>query len=141
MRQISAFVVTRTTENYPAILKNSFSIGLRYPYPHVYIFKGDEAEEEYSMLRLRPFGERCGSVRDSRLNNIGIGIVVKTDKEKLNEKAMTMVANIIKFIADDLCIDNYSIVSDEANPDKFVDTFGLEAKIALLPSSFTRNGS
>jgi hypothetical protein len=114
---------------------------MKYPYPHAYIFKGDESEEEYSMIRLRPLGERCGNVRDSRLNNIGIGIVVKMETETLDEKARTAVANTIKFIADDLCMERYSILSDEVNPDKFVDTFGIEAKIALLPSLFVKNGS
>ena len=139
MRPINSFVVTRTTENYPAVVENSFSIGMKYPYPHVYIFKGSPDEDEYSFLKLRPTGERCGNIRDSRLNNTGYGIVIMTDSDQLDEKAKTMIANIIKFVVDDLCIENYSIVSDEINPDRFVDVFGIAAKVSQIPSGFNKN--
>ncbi len=139
MRQINTFVVTRTKENLPLVIENSFKVGLRYPYPHYYIFKGDENEEEYSMLKLRPLGQRCGNVKDSRLNNVGVGIVIKMESEQMDEKLKTFLANLINFIAEDLAIDKYTILSNEISPDNFVDTFGIEAKIALAPSSFTSN--
>ena len=141
MRRISNFVITRTTDNYPSVVQNSFSIGMKYPYPHVYVFKGDDAEEEYSFLKLRPAGERCGNIRDSRLNNTGYGIVIMSNTSTLNDKAITTIANIIRFIVDDLCIDDYSIVTDEVNEDKYVDIFDIQAKIQTIPSGFIKNPS
>jgi len=141
MRKIDTFVITRTTGNYPAIVQESFDHGMKYPYPHIYIFKGDESEDDYSLLRLRPICERCGNIRDSRLNNSGIGIVIMTDSPIMNEKIETIVANSIRLMIDDLCIENYEIVTDEINEDKFVDVFGIDAKVATLPSMFTKNPS
>jgi len=139
MRQISNFVVTRTDKNLPAVLDESFTAGLVYPYPHFYIFKGDENEEEYSMLKLRPLAERCANIRDSRLNNNGVGIVVMTEDSRPNEKLVTFIANIIKFVVDDIGISDYNVVTDEINSDKYMDVFYIPSKIETLPSSFTRN--
>jgi hypothetical protein len=139
MRVINSFVITKTDENLPSVLSNSFKNGMVYPYPHVYIFKGDESEEEYSFVRLRPLASRCGNIRDSRLNNNAVGIVLMTKESILNEKQKTLIANIIKYIIEDVGIEKYSIYTDEINKDRFVDVFGIEAKISLAPSSFTRN--
>jgi hypothetical protein len=139
MRKVNAFVITRTAENYPAVVKNSFSRGMEFPYPHYYVFKGADNEEEYSYMKLRPSSARCGNIRDSRLNNIAMGITIMTNDPVLNEKAKTTIANIIKFVSEDLGMEKYTIYTDETNSDKFVDIFGLEAKVSLLPSSFNRN--
>ncbi len=138
MRRINSFVITKTEEDLPSIVRSSFDRGLIYPYPHVFIFKMDDSETEYNFVKMRPLGERCATVRDSRLNNIGVGIVVHgLQGDEMNEKMKTLVATVIKTIIDDMCIDNFSIVTDEVNPDKFVDIFGLKAKVSLIPSMFS----
>jgi len=131
-------VITRTEDQLPFIVDSSFERGLIYPYPHVFIFKIDDSEDEYNYVKMRPLGERCATVRDARLNNTGIGIVLyNIDSEEMNEKLKTLVATIIKTITDDLCIKDFTVVTDEINQDKFVNTFGVQAKVSLIPSMFS----
>lgn len=139
MRKINSFVITKTEEQLPSIVKSSFDRGLIYPYPHIFIFKTDENENEYSYVKMRPLGERCATVRDSRLNNNGVGVVVyNLHGDTLNDKLKTLIATIIKAIVDDLCINSFSVVTDEVNRDKFVDVFGVEAKVHSIPSMFSK---
>ena len=138
MRNISSFVVTKTTDQFPNVAPISFGKGLVYPYPHVYIFN-TEVGEDYSYVKMRPLNERCATVRDSRQNNIGVGIVLyKGDDTPIDEKMKTLAATIIKHIIDDLGIKEYTIVSDEMNADNFVDVFDIDYKVQSLPSSFSK---
>lgn len=139
MRPINFFVVTQTSDQFPSINDISFDRGLIYPYPHIYIFKADEDEDEYHVVKMRPLSERCATVRDSRLNNTGVGIVIyNPTKKAMNDKLLTLIASIIKTISDDLGVNKYQIVSDDMNMDNFIDVFGLDAKVAITPSSFTK---
>ncbi len=139
MRPLNFFVVTQTTEQYPAVMDSSFERGLIYPYPHIYVYKLDDSDDEYFVAKMRPLSERCATVRDSRLNNTGVGIVVYNPKKlPINDKLLTLLATIIKTISDDLGLKDYQIVSDDMNMDKFLDVFGLNAKVATIPSAFTR---
>ena len=138
MRPINYFVVTRTTEDFPAVQKNSFDRGMIYPAPHMYIYKMSEEDTSYSMSRMRPMAERCGTIRDSALNGAGYGILVKADSKDMDPALRQAVAIVIKSVADDLGLENYQIVSDEVNEDKFLVTFEIPALIAKIPSVFTK---
>ena len=136
---MSNFVITRTENDFSEIAEESFSHGMVYPYPHFFVFMVDDASKDYAFVKMRPLVERCGNIRDSALNNNGVGIVVKTDGEKLDEKANHLIAVIIKSIIDDLGVKNHSIVSDEVNNSRFVDTFDIAAKVVKIPSQFAKN--
>ena len=138
MRNISSFVITKTTDRFPDISPISFSRGLIYPYPHIYIFNTEKGED-YNYVKMRPLNERCATVRDSIQNNSGVGIVLyKGDSTPIDEKMKTLAATLIRFIIDDLGIEKYTLVSDETDAEKFIDVFDIDAKIQTLPSSFTK---
>ena len=139
MRNLSYFVVTQTEEDYPSVVQSSFSKGMVYPAPHVYIFKVNPADEDYTYVRMRPIHERCGTVRDSRLNNNGIGILIQNkNRGNLDEKVKKLISNIIKNFIDDFGIIQYQIVTDEVNDDTFVDTLDLPLLISIAPSAFNK---
>lgn len=138
MRQISSFVIVRTDSNPYEITKESFEHGMIYPAPHTLIFKMDESDLKYTLQKMRPIAERCAVVRDSRLNNIGYGIVVNSKTSTMNATLSRMVGMVIKSIVDDIGISQYEILSDEANMDRFIDTFELPAIIATIPSIFNK---
>lgn len=141
MRKIGFFVVTQTTEEYPAVVKSSFEKGMIYPSPHIYIFKMDplDSEEDIKIVKMRPMSERCGTVRDSQLNRAGVGIVIHNPtKSEFSEKLKQKVAIAIKSIVDDLGIIQYQIVTDEVSEDAFVDVLDLPALVDITPSIFTK---
>ena len=141
MRQIKFFVITKTKDEYPAVVEKSFEKGMIYPAPHYYIFKMDydNTDEEYSIVKMRPIVERCGTVRDSLLNNNGIGIVIHAPNgEELSEEVNNKIAMIIKSTIDDFGIIQYQIVTDEILEDAFVDTTYLPALVAKTPSIYTK---
>ena len=139
MRSISFFVITQTKSEYPKVVEESFKKGMIYPSPHVYIFKMDEKEEDYSYVRMRPLSERCGTVKDSRLNNNGIGIVLYNPSgSPVNEKAKKLIAVIIKNFIDDFGIIQYQIVTDEMSDESFIDTLDFPALIDVTPSTFNK---
>lgn len=110
-----------------------------YPYPHAYIYKMDESDEEYTFVRMRPLHERCATVRDSRLNNNGIGIVLYNPTgNPLTEKAKKLIATVIRNFVDDFGIIQYQIVTDESSADAFVDTLDFPAMVDASPSAFTK---
>ncbi len=138
MRPLNFFVVTQTLEQYPSVVETSFSRGLLYPYPHFYIYML-EGEDDYSVVKMRPLSERCATVRDSRLNSTGVGIVVLNPTfSPMTDKLITTIASLIKTISDDMGMKDYQIVSDDINPKSFIDTFLLPAKVAIIPSIFTK---
>lgn len=139
MRNISFFVVTQTKDGYPDVVSKSFEKGMIYPSPHIYIFKQDDADENYSYVKMRPLFERCGTVRDSRMNNNGIGIVLYNPTgSPITESAKKLIATIIKNFIDDFGIIQYQIVTDEISDDAFVDTLDLPALIDIAPSAFNK---
>jgi len=141
MRGIQYFVLTQTDKEYPAMVSESFSRGMVYPSPHFYIFRMDDSDdaEDYKILKPRPISQRCGTVRDSRLNNNGIGIMVYNPSgKKLNPVLEQTIASIIKNTAEDLGIIKYQIVTDEVNKDAFVDTIYINALVNSTPSMFTK---
>ncbi len=141
MRKLNYFVITKTQDQYPAVVSKSFEKGMIYPAPHYYIFKMDysDPDEEYKVVRMRPLAERCGTVRDSALNMAGIGILVHTpNNEELTEEVQNKIAVIIKSTIDDFGIIQYQIVTDEISDDAFVDTTYLPALVAKTPSMFTK---
>jgi len=137
LRKISSFVITRTTDIYPAVVEKSKKAGLLYPYPHFYIWK-DEVSGVYQTKKTRPLSERCANIRDSRLNNSGVGIVVNTDNATLDEEAEKVIGGIIAFIIEELGIYSYTIVTDELKHEKFVDVTRIQRWVASTPPSYAR---
>ena len=135
MRRLNAFVVTRTDEQLPEVVRSSFDRGMIYPYPHIFIYREDD---EYQFMKLRPLASRCANIRDSRLNNIGVGIVLYGEGEVIDEKLRTLIATIIRNIVDDLGIETFEVVSDETSKQGFVDVFGIREKAENIPSMFSR---
>ncbi len=141
MRNLKFFVITQTKNIYPQIVEESFTRGMIYPAPHYYIFKMDyyDNEEEYKIVRMRPISERCGTVRDSLLNEHGVGILIHNPSgDKIKDSLNQKIAMIIKNIIDDFGIIQYQIVSDEISDDAFVDTVFLPAAVSATPSIFTK---
>jgi len=140
MRVIDTFFITKTTENYAGIIREAKKIGFLYPAPHVFITKIDfsDPDSKYFPMRLRPLSERCATVRDSRINNNGVGVVIHSEDGIIRESAIIVAATEIKNIIEDLGIKNYNIVTDEINEDRKVDTMQIEGKVPIIPSKFTR---
>ena len=140
MRAIDTFYVTKTRNDYPAIIREAREIGFLYPAPHVFITRLDfnDPESKYFAMRLRPLSHRCATVRDSRINNNGVGIVIQSLDDHILESALLIAASEIKNIIEDLGIVNYNIVTDEIDKERRVETMTLESKVSIVPSKFTR---
>lgn len=141
MRAINYFVLTQTKNEYPAMVADSFEKGMVYPAPHFYVFRMDDNDEseDYKVLKPRPLSQRCGTVRDSRLNNNGIGVMIfNPSGKKLNPKLEQTIASIIRNTAEDLGIIDYQIVTDEVDGESFVDTIYINALVGSTPSMFTK---
>ena len=137
MRKINKFVVTRTNDTYPAIVEKSKQAGLVYPYPHFYIYK-DEETGEYLTTKGRPLAERCANIRDSALNNTGIGIVIKSETSELDEDAEMVIGRIIALTAEELGITAYIIVTDEVSEKNFVDITRLQRYVNSIPMMYQK---
>lgn len=141
MRMIRNFFVAKTDKEYPDIVSESNKVGLLYPAPHIYVYKFEEdnENEEWKHIKARPLCHNMALARDSALSNNSIGITIYTKNSgRVHPDAMTLVANIIRLISDDLGIKQYGIITDELNKNNAVDVLDLNSAVAKAPSIYTR---
>jgi hypothetical protein len=90
-------------------------------------------------MRLRPLSARCATLRDSRLNNSGVGVVIHAPKDtQIVESAILLAASEIKFVIEDLGLENYSFFTNQVDKNSYVDIMYLQSKIPLVQSRFSR---
>ena len=140
MRRVDTFFVVKTDLGYDGQIRQGKEVGLLYPAPHVLVTKIDFSDPEsiYIPKRMRPISARCGLIRDSRINNNGVGIAIHAPNGDIAEHALLVAAAEIKNIIEDLGIVNYVVQTDENNEDRRIDTMQLEAKIASIKSIFIK---
>jgi len=115
MRNIRKFVVVTGYGNNPdEIITTSRKIGFEYPMPHYFIV---DVKGYPTALKMRPTGSRCATIRDEKIAEEGIGIVVSGTTPAISKDASNLISKIIKSVIDDLGLKQVEIISDELQPD------------------------
>jgi hypothetical protein len=135
MRNITKVVVVTGYGNTPdEIISFSNKIGFEYPAPHFLITITQDGTPHAT--KMRPLGKRCALIRDSKIADEGIGIIVGGNTPKIDASVSNMISIIIKSIVEDLCIENISFISDEINTKNRVDI--SEINIGVIPDAFRK---
>jgi hypothetical protein len=140
MRPIKNFFVQKTDKHFHEISEESMEIGFIYPAPHVYIYKHEEFnnEETVKHVRGRPYAAPCALVRDASISKTAVGITLYCPTDRLHPDVVSLAANIIQLISDELGIKQYGILTDEVNMENHIDVLELNTALSKAQSIFPK---